>query len=319
MRRGAWADDLPALYAASTRGVIRARTLVQLGVPERTVYTRCRDGRPWRRLLPGIIQLSNGSPTQDQKVIAALLFAGQGAVVTGIEACRRHGMHRLPRSDGEIHILIPHDCHVRSFGFVHIERSRRMPDALIRDGVPIAPVARASIDAARRLRRRGDIAELLSDPVQQRMCTIEALNTELDDCSRRGTAMPRIVLAGVSVGIRSAAELEARRVWASTNLPEPWWNARIYTLDGTFIGIADAWFDEVAMAWEIDSTEWHLSPKDHTRSIAKAGAYAAAGIIHLPNKPSELLTAKSSVRRQLIATYAQAAARPRPAVVAVRV
>ena len=76
MRRGRWGQDLGLLRAASTGGVIRARLLVDLGVPERTVYARCRDGGAWRRLLPGIILLSNGSPTREQMLTAALMHGG---------------------------------------------------------------------------------------------------------------------------------------------------------------------------------------------------------------------------------------------------
>ncbi|MFC4950904.1 hypothetical protein ACFPFQ_46395 [Pseudonocardia sp. GCM10023141] len=318
MRRGRWADDLDIIRAASNKGVIRARTLAELGIAESTIYARCRDGGPWRRLLPGIILLTNGVPTIDQKVVAALLLGGPDAIVTGLEACRRHGVRRGPRGIGEIQILVPHTRQVRTIGFVHVERTSRLPVPIVRDGVPLAPVARASIDAARRLRRRGDIAELLSDPVQQRLCTIAALDAELNECSRRGTATPRNVLAGVAAGVRSAAELDARALWASTGLPEPWWNARVCTLDGKLIGYPDAWFDEVAMAWEIDSTEWHLSPPDHNRTVAKAAAYAAAGIIHVPSQPSTMRLERQLVRQTLISAHAHAANRPRPALLVTR-
>lgn len=319
MRRGSWAEDPAFLWAASEQGVIRAMALMAMGVPERTIYARCRDGGPWQRLLPGIVLLTTGVPTPDQKVIAALLLGGADAIITGLEACRRHGVRRGPRGDGEIQILVPHTRQVRTIGFVHVERTTRMPTPVIRGGVPLAPVPRASIDAARRIRDRGDIAELLSDSVQRRLCTVAALNHELSECSRRGTATPRNVLAGVAAGIRSAAELDARRLWAATGLPEPWWNARVYTLDGRLIGIPDGWFDDVALAWEVDSTEYHLSPKDHDRSVAKAAAYAAAGIIYLPTKPSALRLDKKVVRATLLAAFAQAANRPKPALIVKRI
>lgn len=47
-------------------------------------------------------------------------------------------------------------------------------------------------------------------------------------------------------------------------LLQPLWNARVVDArTGGFIAVADAWFDEVALAWEIDSYEFHLSPADH--------------------------------------------------------
>ncbi len=47
-----------------------------------------------------------------------------------------------------------------------------------------------------------------------------------------------------------------------------------------FLGIADCWLDDVAMVWEIESTEWHLSPEDHDRTVERAAAFTAAGAIY---------------------------------------
>ena len=64
------------LRAAAHDGVVTARALVALGVPESTVYHRCRDGGPWQRLAPGIILMTTGHPTTGQLVTAALLHGG---------------------------------------------------------------------------------------------------------------------------------------------------------------------------------------------------------------------------------------------------
>ena len=46
-----------------------------------------------------------------------------------------------------------------------------------------------------------------------------------------------------------------------SGLPEPWWNVEVRDLHGRLLGIADAWFDEVALTWEINSLAWHLYPQ----------------------------------------------------------
>ena len=55
-------------------------------------------------------------------------------MVTGIEACRRHGCSRGPARRGddgngrlEVHILVPKHRQVRSVEFVHVERTMRLP------------------------------------------------------------------------------------------------------------------------------------------------------------------------------------------------
>lgn len=297
-------------------GVATARQLAALGIAERTTYYRCLDGGPWTRLLPGVVLLSTGRPTSDQRVRAALLLAGDQAVVTGLEACRRHGLRRGPTRllTDEVHILVPHGRQVRSVGFVHVERTLRTMEPVVRTGIPLAPVVRACTDAARRLTAAGEITELLSDAVQRRLCTVAELAADLDAGSRRGTAMPRLVLRELAAGVRSAAEREARRMWASTGLPEAEWNVPVYDANGRFLGIADCWLDGVAMVWEIESTEWHLSPEEHSRTVERAAEFVAAGVVYTASKPSQIRDDWRSVATRLRATYDVAKARPRPPV-----
>jgi hypothetical protein len=311
--------ELTRLRATFPDGVATAKQLVAAGVPERTIYHRCLDGGPWQNPLPGIIFLFSGRPTQRQLVLAAVLLGGPEAMVTGAEACRRHGLRRGPArlreerdAIDEVHLLVPATRQLRSVGYVHVERTKSLPEPVIRSGLPLAPLARACIDAARRLRTEGEIAELLSDAVQRRLCTAAQLSRELEASSRRHTALPRRVLRSVAEGVHSAAELAAKRMWSRTGLPSPMWNVEIYTEDGVFLGIADCWLDDVAMVWEIESTEWHLSPEDHDRTVERAARFTAAGAIYTASKPKKIRTEPAEVARILRATYAQAAARPRP-------
>jgi hypothetical protein len=311
--------ELTRLRAAFPHGVATAKQLIAFGVPERTVYHRCLDGGPWQNPLPGIIFLFSGKPTIRQWVQAALLLGGPEAMVTGVGACRRYGMRRGParlrdESDtlDEVHLLVPHRRQVRSVGYVLVERTTSLPEPVIRSGVPLAPLPRACIDAARRLRMEGEIAELLSDAVQRRLCTVAQLSAELEASSRRHTALPRRVLRSVADGVRSAAELAAQRMWPSTGLPAPMWNAEIYTEDDVFLGKADCWLDDVAMVWEIESPEWHMSPEQHDRTVERAARFTAAGAVYTASKPKKIRTEPAEVARILRATYAQAATRPRP-------
>lgn len=296
-------------------GVAAVRQLAALGFSERTIYKRCLDGGPWQRILPGIVLLFTGRPTRDQEVLAALLLCGDGAVVTGLEACRRYDLRRGPRRerpDRAVQILIPHERQRRSVGFVEVERTHRMPEAVMKERIPLAPLPRACMDAARRLRSAADVTELLAEPVQRRLCTVGALADELAAASRRGTARPRAVLDAIGAGIRSAAERAASDLWREAGLPDPSWNCTVSTADGRLLGIADCWVDDVAMVWEIESTEWHLSPSDHERTVERAAAFTAAGAVYVASKPSKIAREPVAVVSMLRAAYQQARARPRP-------
>jgi hypothetical protein len=304
-------------------GVAAVRDLVAHGVPERTVYQRCFEGGPWQRVLPGIVFLFTGHPTVDQLVHAALLLGGPDAMVTGVEACRRHGLRRGPvrRTDHQrpkIHILVPEKRQVRSVEFVHVERTGRLPTPVLRDGVPVAPLVRACTDTSRRIRSTAEVTELFSDAVQRGLCTVAALSTELASGTRRGTAVPRAVLADLAVGVRSAAERAAKQLWSSTGLPEPWWNAQVCGPDGRSLGVADCWLDDVAMVWEIESSEWHLQPADHDYTVRRAAQFTGAGAVYVASKPKMVLNDRAEVVATLRAVYTHAANRPRPPLTARR-
>ncbi len=305
------------LRAAAWHGVITARRLVRLGVPETTVYARCRDGGPWQRLLPGIVLLHNGPATEQQRVVAALLHGGPEAQLTGLEACRRHGVRRGPGTDGTLHLLNPHVRQVRNSGFVVVERTLRLPEPVLRGGIPLTPLPRAVLDATRRIRSERDVTELVADAVQRGLCTVAQLGAELAEGGRRGSATPRRVLLAVGAGARSAAERDAQIVWRRTGLPEPWWNTALYDAAGGLLGIADAWWDDAALAWEINSYEWHLRPADYAREQAKSARMAAAGVPVLPTLPSRLRNDRAAVAAELRSAHAHAAVRPRPRVRAV--
>ena len=306
------------LRSAFPAGVATARRLATFGLSERTIYKRCLDGGPWQRILPGVILLFTGRPSRDQEVLAALLLCGEGSIVTGLEACRRHGLRRGPapdQGDRSVTVLVPHSRQRRSVGYVEVERTRRMPKVVERSGIPLAALPRACMDAARRLRSVNEVTELLSEPVQRGMCTIAALGSEMKAGTRRGTARPRAVLTDLGVGVRSAAERAAHNLWRATGLPEPRWNCAVHTADGRLLGIADCWLDDVAMVWEIESTEWHLSPADHDRTVERAAGFTAAGAVYVASKPSKVVRDPVSVASMLRAAYRQALARPRPPLV----
>lgn len=311
MRRGNWADDLGRLHRASRCGAIRVTTLSELGVPSRSAYRRCQPDGPWQRLLPGIVLLTNAPPTRRQRVEAALLYAGSDALVSGVEACRQHGLRRLPDND-DIHLLLPEDRRLQSSGYVTIERTKRLPRPVIREHVPLAPIARAVLDACRRLTRHDPARDLITEAVQQGLASPHRLVHELETGSQRGTAIPRAVLRDITRGARSVAEIDAMRVWKQTGLPRPMWNVPLHDASGAYIGTPDAWFAEVRLAWEIDSYEFHFERADYANTINRNTRYAAAGVVVVQTLPARLRTDPKAVATELTAAYRAAEARAVP-------
>jgi len=262
--------------------------------------------------------LNGGTATPRQRVSAALLYGGADAVVTGLEACRRLGIRRGPDPCGEVHLLVPNERQLRSSRFVVVERTTRMPVPHVRDAVPVAPAFRACLDGARRLHSTAEITELIADAVQRGLCMPAQLAAELREGSQRGSAAPRRVLADISAGVRSTAERDAKRLLRRSGLPEPWWNVAVHDARGRLLGVSDAWFDEVALTWEINSVAWHLRPEDYAREVSRTADMTAANVMVLPVLPSALHRDPDGSMATLVAAYRAATLRPRPPVRAVR-
>lgn len=301
-------DDLPTQCG---RHVVLTRQLEELGVRRATTRYRCRPGGPWRSLLPGVVKLNNSAPDRLDHRAAALLYTGPGSVITGLDALQLHGMQRMPSPSGLVHVLVPADRRRVGAGRVLVERTDRLP-VPAPGRWPLAPVDRAALDFCRRSKDRDAVRATLAEVVQRGACTPTALNQELRLGSARGSALPREVLMEISDGVRSAAEARARKLVLDTNLPAPMWNPRLVDDAGRFIAVPDAWFDDVALAWEIDSREWHLSPEDYARTVDRRSAMMTTGIIVMHTRPSKLLRRPSDIAAELRSTYAQARSRPRP-------
>lgn len=301
------------LDAAGPHGVLTVAALQELGVPRQTVARRTRPGGPWTPLLRGVVGLWSGTATEMQRLAAAQAFGGPDAAITGFAATRVHGLRRGPDAD-TVKVLVPHACHVTSHAFVAVERTTRMPDVRVRDGVRLAVVERAVLDGARELRDRDDVRAVVAEAVQRRLTTPQRLGAELDAGSTRGAALVRAVLAEVRDGIRSAAEGWGRDALRGSSLPSPVWNPRLVDLDGRFLASPDAYWPLVGLAWQIDSREWHLDPEGWERTLLRRALLERAGVVVVSTPPRWLRGDPHAVVADLVAAHGRAALLPAPAV-----
>lgn len=314
VKRGDWAGHPILRGEGNNHRVVRAATLEQqLKMPRRTIYRRCLPDGPWHRLLPGIVLLTPGEPTDRQRLEAAVLRGGPAVLITGLWAARLHGLKRIPTPDS-IHILVPAEREIGSVGFTSVERTTRLPSTVRRAGLPLAPVHRAVLDAVRRIRDFDTVRALLAESVQRRMCTPQQLSWELDHGSQRGSALPRRALVELLGGAHSVAEGDAFWLWQRAGLPECERNVAVYDSAGKYVGKPDSWCDEVALAWEIDSKECHFGSADYAKTLARNTRYAAAGVVVVQTLPSRIREEPETVIRELSDAYEAARRRPRPPV-----
>jgi len=55
-----------------------------------------------------------------------------------------------------------------------------------------------------------------------------------------------------------------------------------------FLASPDVWWKELAVAAEVDSKEWHLSPEDWEKTLARHARMTAQGILVLHFPPSRI-------------------------------
>ena len=283
-----------------------------MGLPLSSALHRCRPGGPWQSLLPGLILAHNGPPTARQLRRAAVKYAGEGAVITGAAALEALGSRR--QSAPTVHVLVPHARKRLSIRFVVVERTSRMPTAKNVLGVPVAPPEHAAVDAARRMKDLAAVRALVADAVQRLGCRPPDLAMEVSAAQRRGTSLVRTVVAEMLVGVRSAAEADGRAALVRASVREPEWNVALYAEDGEFLGVVDGWYDDVAVALEIDSMEFHFTAADYKRTRRQA-RLAQAGVLVLPVAPGDIKQDPRSFARLVAATLESAPGRDAPRIV----
>jgi len=249
------------------RDVISRDQALRLGLTDDRLRNRLRAGGSWQRILPGVYGGFTGTPTPFQKLMAAQLYGGAGAVITGAAALECHRIWR-PGGDG-IDILIAANRKRRDHAFVRVRRTTRMPSKVWREGplqYTLAP--RAVADSAIVMDDLRSVRQVVSSAVQTGGCTVPELAMELAEGPVIGSALFREALSEVADGIRSTAEADLKDLLKASGLEMPLFNPEIWA-GSTLVAIPDAWWPRYGVAIEVDSREWHLGPQDHEHTLER--------------------------------------------------
>lgn len=297
--------------AAAQEQVLTHRQLRELGLSLSTVTRWIGPHGRWQRILPGVVLTHRGTPTRRERLLGALLFAGHGAVITGPDALAAKGVPPAAPSP-VVQVLVPTERQRKSFDYVRIERTRRLPIPTRVNGIPYAPPARATLDTCRTLTQLDDVRRVVADVVQRRVCSAAEIRHETLAAERQRTAMCRVAAREVHSGIRSVAEARAREIIIRAEVPSPVWNAQLVLADGTTLCTPDAYWPDLAAALEIDSLAWHLSPASYRRTKRRERLLTSAGVLVISFTPTEILDDPEGFARQVREFLATAARRPVP-------
>ncbi|MFE4449721.1 hypothetical protein [Streptomyces sp. NPDC056796] len=255
----------------AVRRVQSAAQLRALGVSAAQTAAQCLPGGPWQQLLPSVYLLHPGSPTDDDRVRGALLYAGKPpagarrtapgrvgpgygeAMVTGLAALALYGFTSAPPVIAlhRIDVLVPRTRRLRSTRFVQVTRAAVLPPPQRRLGVPLAPVERALADAVASLTDAATVRRILTEAVRGGYCDPAAVVRELDGAGMLGRAHVVDAVEALLAEGRAVAEGRLYEMVRAHGLPQPLWNVELSLPGSTFLGGVDAYWPEQAVALEL--------------------------------------------------------------------
>lgn len=325
-------------FTRTQAGLVTRAQAVSCGIARSALRHRLASGR-WQTIVPGVFAVFPGPPTDEQRLVAATLYAGPASIISGAAACRVAGLRYVPDTD-VVAVVLPAVVRRRDSGFVRVFRTGRMPTSIRLPAsprpsgtrsleVPVAPTVRAVLDLAREigmdtaavvprrangqaiLRHPGarlvytralqDVRALICESVQRGKAHITELTDELEAGPQQGSGLARLALADVAAGCLSAPECELRDLIVGCDeLPEPRWNLPLPGYPGI---VPDGCWPDARLVLEVDSIEWHRFGTAPERTEQRRALLASLGWTVYPVSPRRLRAEPLVVLAEIVAAY----------------
>ncbi|GAA4421571.1 hypothetical protein GCM10023169_14560 [Georgenia halophila] len=242
--------------AGKQDGVLTRGELLGLGATPDWMARQVRLRR-WCRLYPGVYLARPGPPSWRARARAALLYAGDGAVLSHRSAAYRREL--TDRHTGPIEVLVPHARRVTSRPGLVVRRREKVPDSWgnLRTTNPadtildIADLPDAGED---------EILGLLGRYVRSREDADDVLATLRRRRRHRRRALVEELCAEVGEGVESPLELRYHRGARRHGLPRASLQVR-EVLDGLYVR-ADARYEKFGVRIELDGRRYHDAKTD---------------------------------------------------------
>ena len=249
--------DIPAEVAeiaSRQAGAVSRRQLLDAGLDRKTISRRLERGR-WQRLYRGVYAVFNGPPPRGAWLWAAILRAGEGAVLSHQTAAELHGLIDSPSE--AIHLTVPSTRRITTPGLV-VRLSHRISQAKQpnRDP-PRTSVEETVLDLAELSRTFDDACGWITKACGKRLTTEEKLRAALA-MRKKMRWRPELndVLAAAGNGIHSVLEYRyLRDVERAHGLPRSRHQVRV-VIDGKVV-YRDAYYEEYQLAVELDGRLGH--------------------------------------------------------------
>jgi predicted transcriptional regulator of viral defense system len=266
-------DDVPSRITELARwqaGAISRRQLLDADVSTKKIAKRLARGR-WQQLYRGVYAVFSGQPARETWLWAAVLRAGDGAVLSHGTAAELHGLVDTPAD--AIFVMVPSTRRITTPGIV-VRTSGRIGQATQpnRDP-PRTTVEETVLDLAQLSRTFDDACGWITRACAKRLTTEEKLRAALAQRKKmRWRTELDEILAAAGDGIHSVLEYRyLRDVERAHGLPRSRHQVRV-VIDGKVV-YRDVYYEDYQAAVELDGRMAHPEDerwRDNQRDV-KAG------------------------------------------------
>ena len=255
-------DQRLAKLARSQYGVVARRQLAAIGLSRRAVERRIASGR-LHRIHLGVYAVGHTVLSRNARYLAAVLAAGDGAVLSHRSAAILWGIHRSDAA--KIDVTVPRSCGFRSTRSIAVHRPRLAPEPMTHAGVRVTTPVRTLQDLAiavprRTLEKAAEMAEALRLDV--------TLDPDHPGAARLNDVLERHDLHSIT---RSPLEDEFLELCDRHGIPRPLVNTHVEGFEVDFV------WPDARLIVETDSRTYHGTADAFERDRARDARLTAAG------------------------------------------
>jgi hypothetical protein len=254
-------EGLEVLIHEQQRIVSRSQ-LLAAGRSDSETRRRLR-GRRWQVIHPGVYATHTGPLGYDERIVAALLYAGPEAAWSHFTAAEQFGLIK-PDQQRPVYVTVPWRRRVRARPGIVITRDKHWEDRLAAVVPPRSRPAEAVLEIVGLSRSLDDAAAFVAEACQSGRVRPADILSALDGRTQlRHRAALRSILADVAEGTHSLLELRyLRDVERAHGLPP---GRRQRAVDQEFTDVA---YEPVGLLVELDG-RFHFAPGQRWRDLAR--------------------------------------------------
>lgn len=266
--------------AATQWGVISRARALDAGLTRNSIHRHVKSGR-WKKVLPGVYRVAGAPKCWQQDVIAAVLWAGEGAVASHSCAGAVFGLNNFKPGRAEISFagsLRPNGLPVT----VHRVRSFGPADRMVYRGIPVTSAARMVVDLAGELDLPA-LVRLIDDCLRRKLFTFTRLRWQVKQTGKKpGVPLLRKVLEN-PVMAHSVLERKMLDLLESASLPAPVMQLPILE-SAKLIGRVDFAYPDKKLVIETDGRWFHFGDEKFEEDRQRRNALESRGwrVLNLP-------------------------------------